>query len=125
MNTRIFKFFYLSNRRAKSPTPDPANNFTLLRISTTEIQENEGDDQSIDSLEISEPDVDVPEAPTPEPAPAPAPAASRPTRDRHPPDFLSPRMSGQYHGGEMTFTCDIYLAIEPTTNYWGSIAVLG
>ena len=46
-----------------------------------EIQENEGDDQSIDSLEISEPDIDVPEAPTPEPAPAPAPAASRPTRD--------------------------------------------
>ena len=29
-----------------------------------EIGENEGDDQSIDSLEISEPDVDVPEAPS-------------------------------------------------------------
>ena len=61
------------------------------------IQENEGDDQSIDSLEISEPGIDVPEAPTPEPAPAPAPAASRPTRDRHPPDFLSPKMLGQYN----------------------------
>ena len=74
-----------------------------------EIQESEGDNQSIDSLEISEPDIDVPKAPTPQPAPSPAPAASRPTRERHPPDFLSPKMSGQYHGGEMTFMCDIYL----------------
>ena len=46
-----------------------------------EIQESEGDDQSIDSLEVSEPDIDVPEAPTPQPAPSPAPVASRPTRD--------------------------------------------
>ena len=61
------------------------------------------------SLEVSEPDIDVPKAPTPQPAPSPALAASRPTRDRHPPDFLSPKMSGQYHGGETTFTCDIYL----------------
>ena len=58
---------------------------------------------------MSEPDIDVPEAPTTQSAPSPAPAASRPTRDRNPPDFLSLKMSGQYHGGEMTFTCDIYL----------------
>ena len=74
-----------------------------------DIQESEGDDQSIDSLKVSEPDIDVPKAPTPQPAPSPAPPASKPTRERNPPDFLSPKMSGQYHGGEMTFTCDIYL----------------
>ena len=72
-----------------------------------EIGENEGDDQSIDSLEVSKPDIDIPEAPTAQPAPAPA--ASRPSREQNPPDFLSPKMSGQYHGGKMTFTCDIYL----------------
>ena len=64
---------------------------------------------------MSEPDIDVPEAPTTQSAPSPAPAASRPTRDRNPPDFLSLKMSGQYHGGKMTFTCDIYL-VEITNN---------
>ena len=46
-----------------------------------DIGESEGDDQSIDSLEVSEPDIDVPKAPTPQPAPSPTPAASRPTRE--------------------------------------------
>ena len=53
-----------------------------------------------------------------QPAPSPAPAASRPTRERNPPDFLSPKMSGQYHGREMTFTCDIYL-VEIADNVSG------
>ena len=59
-----------------------------------EIGQNEGDDQSDDSLQVSEPDVDVPEVPTTQAAPE----TSRPEHERNPPDFLSPRMTGQYHG---------------------------
>ena len=49
-----------------------------------EIGENEGDDQSIHSLEVSERDIDVPEAPTTQLAPA----ASRPERERNDPASL-------------------------------------
>ena len=87
-----------------------------------EIEENEGDDQSEDSLHISEPDIDVPETPTAQAAPE----TSRPERERNPPDFLSPRMTGQYHGGEMTFTCDIYLVeiVDNVSAFFDDMAYL-
>ena len=60
-----------------------------------EVERNEGD-ESVESLQVSEPD-EMPEAPSPTQTSEPS---SRPRRTRNPPDLLSPKMKGQYHGGQ-------------------------
>ena len=56
-----------------------------------EVERNEGDDESVESLQVCEPD-EMPEAPAPTQTSEPS---SRPARTRNAPDLLSPKMTGQ------------------------------
>ena len=45
----------------------------------------------------------------------PAEPDSRPTRTRNPPDLLSPKMKGQYHGGQSTFAISLVKIYDNVT----------
>ena len=85
-----------------------------------EVERNEGDDESEESLQVSEPD-ELPEAPAPTQTSEPF---SRPTQTRNPPDLLSPKMTGQYHGGQSTFAIYLVKVYDNVTAFFDDMAYL-